>query len=58
MLIFVVFGVFCVVRAKRAKKSPFREESGHTRIHIYKERAHVRVKNYRAGVKGGMFLRR
>ena len=43
IIIFVVFGVFCVIRAKSTKKAPFGVKEALTRIYIYNERVYVRM---------------
>ena len=42
-IIFVVFGVFCVIRAQSTKKAPFGVKEAFTRMYIYKERVYVRT---------------
>ena len=43
IIIFVVFGVFCVIRAQSTKKAPFGVKEAFTRMYIYKERVYVRT---------------
>ena len=43
IIIFVVFGAFCVVWAKSTKKAPFGVKEAFTRMYIYKERVYVRM---------------
>ncbi len=52
------FWAFSAISRRIGLKWGFEKLCCITHVHNNKERACVRVKNYRAGVKGGMFLRR